>query len=110
MIITYQLTSVLQLSSLSKIFLAVVIVHFILSLIYFSLRYKVRMKYLNGNPFLKIRGWKRQIAHFILLLIICLIVGSFLMAQQAVNFNKFRKSYKNIYTHNEEKKSRNSQN
>lgn len=82
--------------AIKVLFFSLTAIHFILSLIFFGIRYKDRMKYLRRHKLTKLRGFFSEAFHFFVIFTICMIVGSFLFIQSAIRFLKLVRSLRSI--------------
>jgi hypothetical protein len=78
------------------IFYLLTAIHFLLSFIFFVIRYKERMRYLRQHRLTKLRGFLSEVFHFFVIFSICMIVGSFLLIQSAISFFKLIRSFRSI--------------
>lgn len=87
-------------STLTIIILVYLIVYSSFGLIYFLIRCKKRMQYLNKNPIWSIKGRKRKVVNFIVVFFLCMIFGGFLLVNSIGKKMKaiwqFRRAMKDI--------------
>ena len=84
------------LDAIKVLFFSLTAIHFFLSIIFFIIRYKDRMRYLRQHKLTKLRGVFSEAFHFFVIFTICMIVGSFLLIQSTIRFLKLVRSLKSI--------------